>query len=172
MHLTSLPTHSCWLKRAEKRTARHACVLDNESYPTVRLLCGHATLYIRLKRLGATVWATIGLHSRRVGVAGSQGPWTSISWTKPWRGTLASSSSMAVDFGKVAPCFTAWRSCFVESVPLRGGLACSQPSEVVCFLQLSTPRCSKRGQCALGFFSDPCWCRPQNMQVDCSSAGL
>ena len=36
MHLTSLPTHSCWLKRAEKSTLRHIHEHDNESYLTKR----------------------------------------------------------------------------------------------------------------------------------------
>ena len=34
MHLTSLPTHSCWLKRAEKSTPPHIHEHDNESYLT------------------------------------------------------------------------------------------------------------------------------------------
>ena len=45
------------------------------------------------------------------GVVGTVGSWTSRSWTMPWRSTLTSSSSMAVDFGQVAPCFADLLSC-------------------------------------------------------------
>ena len=48
------------------------------------------------------------------GIAGTLGPWTSSRWSKPWRGTLTSFCSMAVDLVKVAASSTARRSSEVS----------------------------------------------------------
>ena len=43
LHLNTHPTHSHWLKRAEKSTARHTHGLDNESHLTFKLKRSFAT---------------------------------------------------------------------------------------------------------------------------------